>query len=188
MQIAGASSMAPVAMLEAAQVPAPPKEGPNTPKIALGMGDGGGTRRKRRRGSRGDSARPARRAQEDQAARRQQRPWRIGRHSVDRAGPEYADGALEAVGHHCWKPDDQPLQRHPLRQAREQARRGYREDQAVDHRGRQSGPAGGRVQLLRASRDGGVLRRDRQRARELRLDRFRFRAGAESRAALPDPA
>ena len=43
MQIAGASSMAPVAMLEAAQVPAPPKEGPNTPKIALGMGDGGGT-------------------------------------------------------------------------------------------------------------------------------------------------
>lgn len=45
MQIAGAGSMAPAAMLEAAQVPAPPKEGPNTPKIALGMGDGGAARR-----------------------------------------------------------------------------------------------------------------------------------------------
>jgi len=45
MQIAGAGSMAPTAMLEAAQVPAAPKEGPNTPKIALGMGDGGGGRR-----------------------------------------------------------------------------------------------------------------------------------------------
>jgi mannonate dehydratase len=42
MQIAGAGSMSPAAMLEAAQVPAPPKEGPDTPKIALGMGDGGG--------------------------------------------------------------------------------------------------------------------------------------------------
>lgn len=42
MQIAGAGSMAPAAMLEAAQVPAAPKEGPDTPKIALGMGDGGG--------------------------------------------------------------------------------------------------------------------------------------------------
>lgn len=40
MQIAGAGSMAPAAMLEAAQVPAAPKEGPDTPKIALGMGDG----------------------------------------------------------------------------------------------------------------------------------------------------
>ena len=44
MQIAGAGSLAPAAMLEAAQVPAPPKEGPNTPKIALGMGDGGARR------------------------------------------------------------------------------------------------------------------------------------------------
>ena len=38
---AGALSSAVEAPMEAAQVPAPPKEGPNTPKIALGMGDAG---------------------------------------------------------------------------------------------------------------------------------------------------
>ena len=43
LQIAGASALAPAAALplEAAQVPPAPKEGANTPKIALGMGDSG---------------------------------------------------------------------------------------------------------------------------------------------------
>jgi len=42
-EIAGAGAMASAALppAEAAQVPAPPKEGSNTPKIALGMFDGG---------------------------------------------------------------------------------------------------------------------------------------------------
>src|SRR5689334_14269467 len=38
---AGALSTAVEAPLPAAQVPPPPKEGPNTPKIAVGMGDAG---------------------------------------------------------------------------------------------------------------------------------------------------
>jgi mannonate dehydratase len=44
MEVLGASALAPFAEmpLEAAQVPAPPKEGKDTPKIALGTGDGGG--------------------------------------------------------------------------------------------------------------------------------------------------
>jgi mannonate dehydratase len=44
MEILGAGALAPVAAmpLAAAQVPAPPKEGKDTPKIAVGMGDGGG--------------------------------------------------------------------------------------------------------------------------------------------------
>jgi mannonate dehydratase len=43
MEILGGLGLAPAAMpLAAAQVPAPPKEGKDTPKIALGMGDGGG--------------------------------------------------------------------------------------------------------------------------------------------------
>jgi mannonate dehydratase len=44
MEVLGASAVAPLSemSLSAAQVPAPPKEGANTPKIALGMGDGGG--------------------------------------------------------------------------------------------------------------------------------------------------
>ncbi len=37
-EVLGASALP----LAAAQVPAPPKEGKDTPKIALGMGDGGG--------------------------------------------------------------------------------------------------------------------------------------------------
>lgn len=42
MEVMGASALLPGALpLEAEQVPAAPKEGPNTPKIALGMGDGG---------------------------------------------------------------------------------------------------------------------------------------------------
>jgi mannonate dehydratase len=43
MQIAGAGALTPFAAaeLDAAQVPAPPKEGPDTPKIALGMPDAG---------------------------------------------------------------------------------------------------------------------------------------------------
>jgi mannonate dehydratase len=43
MQMLGTGALAPVAgtPLEAAQVPAPPKEGKDTPKIALGMGDTG---------------------------------------------------------------------------------------------------------------------------------------------------
>lgn len=45
MEIAGAAALAPAASpLEAAQVPPAPKEGKDTPKIALGMGDGGGAR------------------------------------------------------------------------------------------------------------------------------------------------
>ncbi len=45
MEVLGAGALTPVAMmpLAAAQVPAPPKEGKDTPKIALGMGDGGGS-------------------------------------------------------------------------------------------------------------------------------------------------
>ena len=44
MEVLGAGALMPVAAmpLAAAQVPAPPKEGKDTPKIALGMGDGGG--------------------------------------------------------------------------------------------------------------------------------------------------
>ena len=43
MEILGGLGLAPAATpLAAAQVPAPPKEGKDTPKIALGMGDGGG--------------------------------------------------------------------------------------------------------------------------------------------------
>jgi mannonate dehydratase len=44
MEVLGAGAFAPIAAmpLAAAQVPPAPKEGPNTPKIALGMGDGGG--------------------------------------------------------------------------------------------------------------------------------------------------
>jgi mannonate dehydratase len=45
MEVLGAGALAPGAAgpLAAAQVPAPPKEGNDTPKIALGMGDGGGS-------------------------------------------------------------------------------------------------------------------------------------------------
>src|SRR5438876_3283545 len=44
MEVLGAAALLPAAEvpLAAAQVPAPPKEGKDTPKIALGMGDGGG--------------------------------------------------------------------------------------------------------------------------------------------------
>ncbi len=44
MQVLGAGALTPFAAkpVEAAQVPAPPKEGKDAPKIALGMGDGGG--------------------------------------------------------------------------------------------------------------------------------------------------
>src|ERR1022692_3444893 len=44
MEILGAAGLAPAAEgpLAAAQVPAPPKEGKDTPKIALSMSDGGG--------------------------------------------------------------------------------------------------------------------------------------------------
>jgi mannonate dehydratase len=44
MEVLGAAGLMPAAAmpLAAAQVPAPPKEGKDTPKIALGMGDGGG--------------------------------------------------------------------------------------------------------------------------------------------------
>jgi mannonate dehydratase len=44
MEVLGAGGLAPLAAtpLAAAQVPTPPKEGKDTPKIALGMGDGGG--------------------------------------------------------------------------------------------------------------------------------------------------
>jgi mannonate dehydratase len=44
MEIIGAAALTPAmeAPLAAAQVPAAPKEGKDTPKIALGMGDGGG--------------------------------------------------------------------------------------------------------------------------------------------------
>src|SRR5207249_3930894 len=43
MEILGAGGLVPLAAapLAADQVPAPPKEGKNTPKIALGMGDSG---------------------------------------------------------------------------------------------------------------------------------------------------
>ncbi len=46
LEVLGAGALTPVAAvpLAAAQVPAPPKEGKDTPKIALGMGDGGGGR------------------------------------------------------------------------------------------------------------------------------------------------
>ena len=44
MEILGAGALTPFAEvpLRGAQVPAPPKEGKDTPKITLGMGDGGG--------------------------------------------------------------------------------------------------------------------------------------------------
>jgi mannonate dehydratase len=44
MEVLGAGALTPFAAMPvaAAQVPAPPKEGKDTPKIALGMGDGGG--------------------------------------------------------------------------------------------------------------------------------------------------
>src|ERR1043166_2594553 len=44
MEVLGASALTPLAATPAAaaQVPAPPKEGKDTPKIALGTGDGGG--------------------------------------------------------------------------------------------------------------------------------------------------
>src|SRR5713101_10104830 len=44
MEVLGAVALSPAAEvpLAASQVPAPPKEGKDTPKIALGMGDGGG--------------------------------------------------------------------------------------------------------------------------------------------------
>src|SRR3978361_2317995 len=47
MQAGGASPVAPLAanLLSAEQVPAAPKEGSGTPRIALGMGDGGGAGR-----------------------------------------------------------------------------------------------------------------------------------------------
>src|SRR5437764_2203410 len=43
-EVLGAGALAPAAAIPmaAAQVPAPPKEGKDTPKIALGTGDGGG--------------------------------------------------------------------------------------------------------------------------------------------------
>src|SRR5450759_1638065 len=45
MEVLGAGGLIPLAAMPlaaAAQVPPPPKEGKDTPKIALGMGDGGG--------------------------------------------------------------------------------------------------------------------------------------------------
>src|SRR6185436_5257869 len=44
MEVLGASALAPYAAapLDAAQVPAPPKESKDSPKISLGMGDAGG--------------------------------------------------------------------------------------------------------------------------------------------------
>ena len=44
LQAVSASALSPLAahVLSAAQIPAPPKEGKGTPKIAVGMGDGGG--------------------------------------------------------------------------------------------------------------------------------------------------
>src|SRR5437764_2948692 len=46
-EVLGAGALAPAAAIpmSAAQVPAPPKEGKDTPKIAVGMGDGGGVGR-----------------------------------------------------------------------------------------------------------------------------------------------
>ena len=45
LEVLGAGALTPAGMtpLAAAQVPAAPKEGKDTPKIALGMGDGGGS-------------------------------------------------------------------------------------------------------------------------------------------------
>src|SRR5690242_11824734 len=45
MEVLGAGALTPVGAMQmrAAQVPAPPKEGKDTPKIALGMGDAGAT-------------------------------------------------------------------------------------------------------------------------------------------------
>jgi mannonate dehydratase len=47
MEVLGAGALLPASAMPAAaaQVPPPPKEGKDTPKIALGMGDGGGMRR-----------------------------------------------------------------------------------------------------------------------------------------------
>jgi mannonate dehydratase len=59
MEVLGAAALIPAAELpaEAAQVPQPPKEGADTPKIALGMGDGGvgGGGRGGRRGDSGST-------------------------------------------------------------------------------------------------------------------------------------
>ena len=53
MEIIGAAALTPAMenAPAAAQVPAAPKEGKDTPKIALGMGDGGGFGRRRGRGA-----------------------------------------------------------------------------------------------------------------------------------------
>jgi mannonate dehydratase len=65
MQFIGAGALTPAAQmpLAAAQVPPAPKEGKDTPKIAVGMGDGGGSagggRGGRRGGAAGDAATPA---------------------------------------------------------------------------------------------------------------------------------
>ena len=64
MQFIGAGALTPAAQLRlgAAQVPPAPKEGKDTPKIAVGMGDGGGFGgggRGGRRGAAGDTAAPA---------------------------------------------------------------------------------------------------------------------------------
>src|ERR1051325_2832812 len=54
MEVLGAGALTPAAAIPATQVPAAPKEGAGTPKIALGMGDGGFSGG--RRGQTGDAA------------------------------------------------------------------------------------------------------------------------------------
>ena len=106
---AALASMSPE-QLAAAQVPAPPKEGKNTPKIAVGMGDGG------LRGPNGDRAAAARRIKQlgvDHvlSGGPGALPW-TERVAVDRYG------AVERGGHSGFEPDDQSVSRHPVRASR----------------------------------------------------------------------
>ena len=185
MEIAGAGALMPAGMtMEAAQVPAAPKEGPDTPKIALGMGDGGGLG-----GGRGGATPGANPAPVDPAVG----PRRIKQLGVNHVlgglgGVPWTEQSLNTMMER-WKTagitvGNLMINLSPditLRKGRQQARRGYREDQAVDRRGRKGRPAGDRIQLLRAPRDGRLLRGDRHSARELRLDRLRLRTGADGR-------
>ena len=104
MQIAGASSMAPVAMLEAAQVPAPPKERKTRRRSlsAWEMAVGG-----ERRPAPVAPPDPRAGSEEDQATRGESCSGRFGRRSVDGAALNATDGAVESGGDHGRQPDDQ---------------------------------------------------------------------------------
>jgi mannonate dehydratase len=95
MEILGAVALTPVAEvpLAAAQVPAAPKEGKDTPKIAVGMGDGGGLGG----GGRGGAATPGAPAPDPAAAPR--RIKQLGVDNVLSGGPAtpWTEESLNAV-------------------------------------------------------------------------------------------